>query len=90
MNFFKGCVSFIKTNFQKVAAAAVVVVGGSAIIAPTAAHADLATDLGTIKTAATDGIALVSTSQATVIAAVFGLILLAVGFKWIVSSLKGR
>jgi len=90
MNFFKNAYSYIKRNVQKVAAAAVAVVGGSAVMAPTAAHADLATDMGTIQTAATTGISTIGTSQAAVIASVFGLILLAVGFGWIASSLKRR
>ena len=63
---------------------------GASIIGASSAHADLATDMGTITTAATSGIDTVSTSQATVIAAVFGLILLAVGAKWIFGSIKAR
>lgn len=54
------------------------------------AFADLATDLGTVTTAATDGVSAVSSSQATVIASVFGLVLLAVGAKWIFGSIKAR
>jgi len=56
----------------------------------TSAFADLSADLATVTTAATTGIASVSSSQATVIAAVFGLILLAVGAKWIFSSVRSR
>jgi len=56
----------------------------------TPAKADLSTDLATVTTAATDGVASVSTSQATVIASVFGLVLLAVGAKWIFGSIKSR
>lgn len=54
------------------------------------ANADLSTDMGTITTAATDGISTISSSQATVIAAVFSLVLLAVGAKWMFGSIKSR
>ena len=54
------------------------------------ANADLSTDMGTITTAATDGISTISSSQATVIAAVFGLVLLAVGARWMFGSIKSR
>lgn len=61
-----------------------------AVIGAVNAHADLKTDMATITKAATDGVTTVSTSQATVIAAVFGLILLAVGARWIFGSIKAR
>ena len=65
-------------------------IGTGLSLGATAAMADLATDLATVTTAATDGVASVSTSQATVIASVFGLVLLAVGAKWIFGSIKSR
>ena len=63
---------------------------GATVGVSTPAKADLATDLGTVTTAATTGLSTVSSSQATVIAAVFGLVLLAVGAKWIFGSIKAR
>jgi len=75
---------------QKDKALGLMGLGALSTVGATSAHADLTTDLGTVTTAATDGIGLVSTSQATVIAAVFGLVLLAVGAKWIFGSIKAR
>jgi hypothetical protein len=65
-------------------------VGTAVLVGSTPAKADLATDLGTITTAATDGVSTVGTSQATVIVSVFGLVLLSVGAGWLFRSLKSR
>ena len=54
------------------------------------AFADLLTNLETIEDEATGTITIIQTSNATVIASVFGLVLLAVGAKWIFGSIKSR
>jgi Na+-driven multidrug efflux pump len=55
-----------------------------------AVSADLATDMGTITTSASDGVGLVGVAVATVIGSVFSLILLLVGSRWLFDSVKFR
>jgi hypothetical protein len=73
-------------NVKVIAPAAVAIGFGMAGAVP--AHADLSTDLGAVTTSATAGIATVSTNQVTIMEAVFGLVLFAIGFRWLLRSSK--
>ncbi len=92
MNFFRKVVCLGKSMIAKVqsgyvaAAAAVGIALGGAV----PAHADLATDLGAVTTTATTGLATVSTNQVSIMQAVFGLIIFAIGFGWLVSSMRKK
>ncbi len=98
-NVVKGAVSNAVDSVKKVgevilqtSTKAYIAVGASvgALFSGTPAHADLATTLKTVETAATTGIDTVTVSVATVYVSVFGLVILGAGIAWLFSAVKKR
>jgi len=63
-------------------------VGSAVLLGTTPAKADFAADLTTLQTQVTTDLGAISTSQVAIMGVVFGLIALAIAFRWITRTGK--